>query len=63
MGLKVVEGPEILLEAAADVLLELNPTDESVDGLGVDGVLETELVGEEGGVRDGVRGLRGVDGA
>ena len=47
---KVVEGPVVLAEGAAGVLLELNPTDELVDGLGVDGVLETELVGEESGV-------------
>ena len=58
---KVVEGPVVLTEGAASVLLELDPTNEFVDSLGVDGVLETELVGEESGVRDSVGGLRGVD--
>ena len=47
---KVVEGPVVLAEGAAGVLLELNPTNEFVDGLSVYGVLETELVGEESGV-------------
>ena len=42
-------------------MLESDPADEAVDGLSVYSVLETELVGEESGVRDGVWGLRGVD--
>ena len=47
---KVIESPVVLAEGAASVLLELDPTNELVDGLGVDRVLETELVGEESGV-------------
>ena len=42
-------------------MLEGDPTNESVDGLSVDSVLETELIGEEGGVCDSVGGLRRVD--
>ena len=51
----------VVAGAAASVLLDLNLTDELIDGLGVDCVLEAELVGEESGVRDCVGGLRGVD--
>ena len=48
---KVVEGPVVLAEGAASVLLELNPTDELIYSLRVDRVLETELVGEESGIQ------------
>ena len=42
-------------------MLESDPANEAVDGLSVDSVFETELVGEESGVGDSVGGLRGVD--
>ena len=44
-------------------MLESDPANKSVDGLSIDSVLETELVGEESGVCDSVGGLRRVDGA
>ena len=42
-------------------MLESDPANEAVDGLSVDSVFETELVGEESGVSDSVGGLRRVD--
>ena len=51
---------DVVVEAGGVVVLERNPTDEPVDGLSVDSVLEMELIGEEGGVCDSVGGLRGV---
>ena len=39
-----------LCAAAAAVLLELDPANKLVDGLGVDRVLKTELVGQESGI-------------
>ena len=53
--------PDVVVEAGGVVVLECNPTDEPVNGLSVDSVLETELIGEESGVCDSIGGLRRVD--
>ena len=42
-------------------MLESDPANETVNGLSVDSMFETELVGEESGVCDSVGGLRRVD--
>ena len=42
-------------------MLESDPANETIDSLSVYSVFETELVGEESGVSDGVGGLRRVD--
>ena len=57
---ELVEGPDVIAEAAGGVLLELDPTNKLVNGLSVDRVFETELVGQESGIRDSVRWLQRV---
>ena len=42
-------------------MLESDPANESVDGLSVYSMLETELISEKSGVSDSVGGLRRVD--
>ena len=52
---------DVVAEAGRVEMLESDPANKTVDGLSVDSVLKTELIGEESGVSDSVGGLCRVD--